>query len=443
MNFEEISLNFTIFSVLFGITFAYFVFFFHQAAENESTISSKVVEMNAINRPFPLQFLTISGHKEYYYLRRKEVLLNEFNHLNDVIQKSADKSTLRVCGIEMQRCITQIAYFFPYKKFLDFKKDGTVVFDPNNNNSIENNIHIEFLKRQLDEILDLNYRFTSPLKDGKEKIINALILAGGFTDLHTKERVGKYINSLIEYLENHHKFALPLGLTIKKYEFLNQKVVRWKIIVISCILLICFLGGIITPIFFNIGKWSTILTVVLFFCGVSFLFYDAIISKSPPSSKAQPIESEYKNKEKIAMSLPENDEELPWDEYNVHVGSHLPACIAEKVRPLGVRCEVMNFGGVPKFIGVSLTHSVELKKFQKILLILQECSVVPDFITYDKHDVQASVLLGRTITIGGFQYKHGPVKKVDSTLLSKLLAPRTTQKEIEQILTPDSNLVQN
>lgn len=237
---KKMSFNFSVFSLLLGITFAYFVFFFHQAAENESIISSKIVEINAINRPFPLQFLTISGHKEYYYLRRKEVLLNEFNQLNDVIQKTTDKNTLRVYGIQMQRCITQVAYFSPYKKFLDFQKDGAVVFDPNNNNSIESNIHIEFLKRQLDEILDLNYRFTLPLKDGKEKIINALIIAGGFTDPHTKERVGKYINSLIEYLDNHYKLALPLGLAVKKYEFLMAKVVRWKIVLISSILLVSF-----------------------------------------------------------------------------------------------------------------------------------------------------------------------------------------------------------
>lgn len=295
----------------------------------------------------------------------------------------------------------------------------------------------------MEEIHDLNYRFTLPLKDRKEKIINALIVAGGFTDQQTKENVGKYINSLIEYLENHHNLALPLGLTIKKYEFLMQKVVRWKIALISVILAICFIGGIVTPIFYNISKSSTILTVIVFFSGISFLFYDAIISRSPPSSKSHPIESEYKNEEKIAMALPENGEELSWTEYNVHVGSHLPACITEKVRLLGTRFEVMNFGGVPKFIGLSLTQSVELIKLQKLLSILQECSIVPNFITYDKHDVQASVLLGRTITIGGFQYKHGPVKKVDPKLLSTLLDPQTTQKELEKLLAPDINLTQS
>lgn len=201
--------------------------------------------------------------------------------------------------------------------------------------------------------------------------------------------------------------------------------------------------GIVIPMFLNIGKWSTVLTILLFFSGISFLFYDAIISRSPRSSKPQPIESEYKNERKIAMALPENGEELPWTEYNVHLGSHLPACVAEKVKTLGVRYEVMNFGGLPKFLGVSLTHSVELKKFQKLLSILQECSIVPDFITYDKYDVQGSVLLGRTITIGGFQYKHGPVKKVDPALLSKVLAPQTTQEELGQLLTPDSNLAQD
>ncbi len=108
MHYEEISLNFAIFSILLGITFAYLVFFSHQAAENESIISSKIVEINAINLPNPMQFLTFSGHKEYYYLRRKEVLLNEFAQLNGIIQKTNDTKLLVVAGREIQRCITQI-----------------------------------------------------------------------------------------------------------------------------------------------------------------------------------------------------------------------------------------------------------------------------------------------------------------------------------------------
>ena len=133
-----ISINLAIFSLFTVLVFSYFVYFSHQLTEVKAEIFSKILEINAINPPHPWSFLTIPANTEYYYLKRKEILLNEFQNINANLQKSdLDKSLQITYGKKMQEIITQFAYFFPFKRMLDFHKDGSVTFDPNNYESIQ------------------------------------------------------------------------------------------------------------------------------------------------------------------------------------------------------------------------------------------------------------------------------------------------------------------
>lgn len=281
---SSITFHLTIFSILFSLTFAYFVYFSHQITSTQTEMISKVYEINSINVPHPWSFLTISGHKEYYYIKRRDALRLEFLILkNRIDNPNLTEEELSASGKEIQKVITQVAYFFPYKKILDFKKDGSVVFNPRSQNAIDVTvpINIEFLKTQVDEICNWNSALTLELKDGKDRIARAMILAAGIKNDNDKLRVGKYLDGLIEYLDKHYQLAVPLGLIIKQYEFLLNKNDKSKIIGFAILIAFNFLFGVLLPLFIKrlrYNRYLEICTQLSFIVGIIFLFKEALFS---------------------------------------------------------------------------------------------------------------------------------------------------------------------
>ena len=296
-----ISINLAIFSLFTALVFSYFVYFSHQLTEVKAEIFSKILEINAINPPHPWSFLTIPANTEYYYLKRKEILLNEFQNINANLQKSDLNKSMQVTyGKKIQEIITQLAYFFPFKRMLDFHKDGSVTFDPNNYESIQttenlnanippyanngklpHNYNANFLKKQIDEINDFHRKFTLELKDGKEKIIEAMTLANCLTTEYDKTRLRKYIESLTEYLENHYKLAIPLGLTIVKADYFIQKASTKLIVALSFLLALNFLFGVVLPLFvekFRTGRLYWAIPQLIFAIGIIILFSASVYS---------------------------------------------------------------------------------------------------------------------------------------------------------------------
>ena len=301
IDLNVINVNLAIFSLFIALVFSYFVYFSHQLTEIKSEIYSRIIEINAIDPPFPWSFLSIQGHNEYYYLKRREVLFEEFRKLKEVVQQPGlNESDMAKYGKQVQIIITQIAYFFPYKRMLDFRKDGSVTFDPNRFESIETAENLksnipgyavprdssrtyspEFLKEQADHILNSHRRFTLELKDGKDKIVQAMIIGNALSTDYDKARVRKYIDGLIAYLENHYKMAIPLGLTIKKYDYLLTKSKPIIIISLSALLIINLISGVVVPLFYNKARNSKIIFIIpliSFVVGIVVLFSEALYS---------------------------------------------------------------------------------------------------------------------------------------------------------------------
>ena len=138
-----------------------------------------------------------------------------------------------------------------------------------------------FLKKQIDEINDFHRKFTLELKDGKEKIIEAMTLSNCLTMEYDKARLRKYIESLTEYLENHYKLAIPLGLTIVKADYFIHKASTKLIVALSFLLAMNFLFGVVLPLFverFRTGKLFWAIPQIIFVIGISFLFSVSVYS---------------------------------------------------------------------------------------------------------------------------------------------------------------------
>lgn len=296
-----ININLAIFGIFIALIFSYFVYFSHQLTEIKSEIHSKILEINAINPPFPWSFLSITGHNEYYYLKRRKILFEEFRRIKESLQDTdLNEATMSKLGKQAQVLITQIAYFFPYKRMLDFQKDGSVTFDPNRFESIETVENLktnipayaisrdadrtyspEFIKEQVDHINNSHRRFNLELKDGKDRIIEAMTLANGLNKDYDKTRLRKYIESLIEYLENHYKLAIPLGLKIKKYDYLIKKSNLKIIVTLSILLFINFMSGVVLPLLWRKTRNKRLFMVIsllTFFVGIVILFLESLYS---------------------------------------------------------------------------------------------------------------------------------------------------------------------
>lgn len=296
-----VRINLAIFSLFTALVFSYFVFFSHQFTEAKAEINAKILEINAIDPPQPWSFMTIPASTEYYYLKRKEQLLDEFRAINESLQKATlTKQRKAEYGSSIQAIITQLAYFFPFKRMLDFKKDGTVTFDSNNYESIQNvenldenvppyakqrnlprSYNTEFIKKQIDETNHIHRRLTMELKDGKEKIIEAMILANGLNNEYDKTRLKKYIDSLIVYLENHRNLMMPLGLAIIKSEIIQKAYSKSLIFFLSLLLTMNFLSGVILPLFvekYRTDKKYWPIPLIIFVIGIITLFSSSIYS---------------------------------------------------------------------------------------------------------------------------------------------------------------------
>jgi hypothetical protein len=283
---DLINIHVAIFGIFLSLTFAYFVYFSYQLTEIQSDMVSKIYEINSINVPYPWQFLSVAGHKNYFYTERREALREEFSQLERQLEvPNLSDDELKRLGSDTQRVITQIAYFFPYKKMLEFNKDGSAVFNPNNHNSIDVSapVNTEFLKQQVDEIYNWNYSFTLKLRDSKDRIARAMILSNGIDDDYTKSRLTKYLDSLIEYLSKHYELAVPLGLTIKKYDYIQEKIGKSNLALLIGLLVVNFTTGILVPMFWKVRKRGTVVEVVFlssFIFGSIILFKEALYSIS-------------------------------------------------------------------------------------------------------------------------------------------------------------------
>lgn len=295
-----ISVNLSIFALFAALVFSYFAYFAHQIAGVRAEIMSKVLEINAIATPHRMSFITLAGPYEYYYLKRKEILLREFQSIEQALQESKlDTATKAAYGKKLQEILTIISYSFPFKRMIDFDKEGKWTFDPNNYESIQSSDNLNanvppykrigvpssyntiFLKKQIDEINHIHGRFTLYLKDSKEKIVEAVALANGLKDGHDRERLRRYVDSLIEYLENHHRLMVPLGLTIVRSDYLIKKANITLFGVLCCLLAMNFCAGVVVPLFVDKLRnvrlfWA--IPLLAFAVGVTVLFWVSVYS---------------------------------------------------------------------------------------------------------------------------------------------------------------------
>lgn len=299
-NLSHLSVNLSIFALFTALVFSYFAYFAHQMAEVRAEIMSKILEINAIDTPHRMSFITIAGPYEYYYLNRKETLLREFQSIEQRLHNSKlDASTKAAYGKKLQEILTVISYSFPFKRMIDFDKEGKCKFDPNNYESIQSagnlnanvppyqrigvpsNYNTVFLKTQIDEINDIHRRFTLYLKDNKERIAEVMALANGLKDGYDKERLRQYIDGLIEYLENHHRLMIPLGLTIIKGDYLIKKANVTLFGVLCFLLAVNFCLGVVVPLFVEKARTNKLfwaIPLLAFAVGTTILFWVSVYS---------------------------------------------------------------------------------------------------------------------------------------------------------------------
>ena len=295
-----ISVNLSIFALFAALVFSYFAYFAHQIAEVRAEIMSKVLEINAIATPHRMSFITLAGPYDYYYLKRKEILLHEFQGIEKALQEpKLDTAIKAAYGKKLQEILTIISYSFPFKRMIDFDKEGKLTYDPNNYESIQSSDNLDtnvppykrigmpssyntiFLKKQIDEINHIHGRFTLYLKDSKEKIAEAMALANGLKDSYDRERLRLYLDGLIEYLENHHRLMIPLGLTIVRCDYLVEKANVTLFGALCCLLAVIFSAGVVLPLFVEKLRTNRLFWAVpllAFAVGLTVLFWVSVYS---------------------------------------------------------------------------------------------------------------------------------------------------------------------
>jgi hypothetical protein len=277
---DMLALNLGLFTIFLGLAFTYFIYYSQKITDIESSIENGIVEINAIYTPMP--YGQITGHKEYYYTNRRDILKKDLIWLFTEAQdtKLSDKERGEI-GIALHRTINQIAYFFPFKKLLEFKKDGSVTFYPNNQISIDTSkeVNLDFLKTQIDEIYNWNSSLTIPLRDYRNNIIDILSLEPSVT--HDKAVITSYLDKLIEYLDNHFKLGMKIGLLTKQKDRYSTKITKGKVIPIFSLVAICFIVGIVLPLIKPDLQTSRIITLIEIACfggGFFIIFKTAIYS---------------------------------------------------------------------------------------------------------------------------------------------------------------------
>lgn len=299
-DFNAISINLSIFSLLVALVFSYFAYFSHQIAVVRSEIISKILEINAIASPHRMSFMTLAGPYEYNYLKRKEILLSEFQKIEQELQdQGLDPAKKAAYGKKLQEILTVISYSFPFKRMIDIDKHGNWIYDPNNYESIQSsdnlstnippykrlgmpsNYNTIFLKQQIDEVNHIHSSFTLYLKDNKRNIAEALALSNGIKDDYNRERLRLYLDGLIEYLENHHRLMIPLGLIIVRNDYLVKKANLFVFCILCCLMAVNFFSGVILPLFeerLRSNKLLWAVAFVSFAVGLFVLFWIALYS---------------------------------------------------------------------------------------------------------------------------------------------------------------------
>jgi hypothetical protein len=276
VNYQNVLLlNINLFSLLILMLFTFIIYFSYQKSIYYSEMLSEINEFNAIHVPYPWQFLAIKGNK-YFYKERENILVNEFEKLKrGAFDSSINKQELAEKGKQIQVIITSIAYSFPYKQMLKFNKDGSVTFDPNKSYSIDLNkdIHAKFIRTQINEIINLQYNFVNELKDGKDKVKIAIAAAANINDKYTLSRLDKYIDSLIDYFDNHYRMAVALGVTIDRWHYFHNRLEKSNLLI--TILILNFIVGIVVLLVI-INKWITLtsisVSIITFFSAIIIIF---------------------------------------------------------------------------------------------------------------------------------------------------------------------------
>lgn len=294
MTNNPINVSLSFFSILLILTFTYFIFYSNQLTNIKSNIITKIVEINSISSPLSIAYLTLVGHDEYQYIKRKEVLLSDFNSiLNGISIDTLNSKERKYYGGELQRIISQTAFFYPFKRLLTFKKDGSLEFNPGLFESIQttknfikanpsdpdtlsnfDNYNMHLLRQQIDHIIYFQEKFTNVLKNAK---VDVLVYLAAYNDIKTEHelmRLNGYIEDLINYLEKHYHLGISLGLEIKSYEYYLAKFDH-KLLLSSAILIsFIIVFGILLPslsLYFRQKRIFFITSILSFLIGTTIL----------------------------------------------------------------------------------------------------------------------------------------------------------------------------
>lgn len=294
---EIINISLTLFSLLFVLAFTYFIYYSNQMSNIKSELITKINEINAISPPYPTELIQITKTDNYEYLKRKEALLSDFDFIVNTISKSSIEESKKIkFGYRLQNIITQISFFYPYKRVITFEKDGSWVFDPNESRSIFNtrefskstpnspensnlpeSYNSNILFEQVNQWTDLNIRFTVKLRSNKDKIIECISLAFDFVDSESKLKLAHYYNRLLDYLDEHYKNAIPLGLILTKYEYYLEKIDSGLLLYLSSSLLLILFFGVVIPLFnkkLRDHKFIWGIPILVFLFSVFYLGYE-------------------------------------------------------------------------------------------------------------------------------------------------------------------------
>ncbi len=106
-----------------------------------------------------------------------------------------------------------------------------------------------------------------------------MALSNGLKTEPDKERLKKYIESLIEYLEHHHRLMIPLGLTIVRNDYLVTKANVTLFGILCFLLAVNFFTGVVAPLFIekqrNNKKFCAV-PLIAFVIGLTILFWLAV-----------------------------------------------------------------------------------------------------------------------------------------------------------------------
>jgi hypothetical protein len=100
-------------------------------------------------------------------------------------------------------------------------------------------------------------------------------------DGYNRERLRLYLDGLIEYLENHYRLMIPLGLIIVRSDYLVKKANITLFGVLCCLLAVNFCAGVVLPLFVEKLRTNRLFWAVpllAFAVGLTVLFWVSVYS---------------------------------------------------------------------------------------------------------------------------------------------------------------------